>query len=301
MYKKRFKIRLLLQEWGFYCFLTLVSCLLAACDEGGIPDIEDMLSANEKGASVGEALQITDYTFSNDFKNMELSMRLQHDVGGYDLTDSATVMVKPLQRVRLLPGKFADESQPTITGVTNISREALQKLSLKLLVMVDLSLPQHQVDAERDAVKEIKALFGEKNLFIAFMQGDNVTETYGATDYVIDNYFEHKDPTYIYLYRAILTKLAEFQDTKMTLGDAEYKVMVILSGGKTYDGDQPVDPMHFELQQLLADRALQLEGNMLRLYYGSFALTSQNENNGLNGLSDLNGLVDRGDNTTFQL
>ena len=66
-----------MQEWGFYCFLTLVSCLLAACDEGGIPDIEDMLSANEKGASVGEALQITDYTFSNDFKNMELSMRLQ--------------------------------------------------------------------------------------------------------------------------------------------------------------------------------------------------------------------------------
>ena len=266
-----------MQEWGFYCLLTLVSCLLAACDEGGIPDIEDMLSSSDKGASLGDALEITSYEFSNDFKNMELLMRLQHDVGGYDLTDSTEVVVKPLQQVRMLPGKFADESQPTITSVTNISREALQKLSLKLLVMVDLSLPQHQVDAERDAVKEIKALFGEKNLFIAFMQGDNVTETYEATDYVIDNYFVHKDPTYIYLYRAILTKLAEFQDPKMTLGDAKYKVMVILSGGKTYNGDQPVDPMHFELQQVLADKALQLKGSQLRVYYGNFSGASHND------------------------
>ena len=273
----RYKIRLL-QIWIFSSLVvSLATCLLTSCDEQGDPDIEDMLSPRDKGATVGEALQITGYEFSNDYKDMELSMRLQHDVGGYDLTDSASVLVRPLQQVRLLPGKFADETQPVITGVSNISREALQKMNMKLLVLVDLSLPQAQIDAERDAVLEIKALFGEKNLFIAFMQGDNVSETYEATDYVIDNYFEHKDPSSVFLYRSILTKLAEFQDKKMTLGDARYKVMVILSGGKTYEDDQPVDPMHFELQQLLADKARQLSGGDLRIYYGSFALTSQSD------------------------
>ena len=277
------KIRLL-QTWGRQALTigqlvlaVVFTCLLVSCDEQGDPDIDDMLSSHDKGESVGEALQITGYEFSNDYKNMELSMRLLHDVGGYDLTDSSSVVARPKQQVRLLPGKFADETQPLITGVTNISREALQKLNLKLLVLVDLSLPQAQIDAEQEAVWEIKALFGQKNLFIAFMQGDNVSETYEATDYVIENYFEHKDPSSVFLYRSILTKMAEFQDPKMTLGQAQYKVMVVLSGGKTYEDDQPVDPMHFELQQLLADNARRLQGGMLRLYYGSFALASQSD------------------------
>ena len=274
----------LLQAWGRQVLTigqmvlaVVFTCILVSCDEQSNPDIDDMLSPHDKGESVGEALQITGYEFSNDFKNMELSMRLLHDVGGYDLTDSSTVVAIPKQQVRLLPGKFADETQPVIMSVTNTSRDALLKLNLKLLVLVDLSLPQAQIDAEQEAVWEIKALFGQKNLFIAFMQDDNVSETYEATDYVIDNYFEHKDPSSVFLYRSILTKLAEFQDPKMTLGQAKYKVMVILSGGKTYEDDHPVDPMHFELQQLLADHARRLQGGMLRLYYGSFALGSQSD------------------------
>ena len=262
---------------GLRVLAIVLTCLLVSCDEQGNQDIDDMLSPLDKGESVGEALQIIDYDFSNEYKDMELSMRLLHDVGGYDLTDSSTVVAIPKQQVRLLPGKFADETQPVIMSVTNTSRDALLKLNLKLLVLVDLSLPQAQVDAEQEAVKEIKALLGQKNLYIAFMQGDNVSETYEATDYVIDNYFEHKDPSSVFLYRSILTKLAEFQDPKMTLGQAKYKVMVILSGGKTYEDDHPVDPMHFELQQLLADHARRLQGGMLRLYYGSFALGSQSD------------------------
>ena len=262
---------------GLRVLAIVLTCLLVSCDEQGNQDIDDMLSPLDKGESVGEALQIIDYDFSNEYKDMELSMRLLHDVGGYDLTDSSTVVAIPKQQVRLLPGKFADETQPVIMSVTNTSRDALLKLNLKLLVLVDLSLPQAQVDAEQEAVKEIKALLGQKNLYIAFMQGDNVSETYEATDYVIDNYFEHKDPSSVFLYRSILTKLAEFQDPKMTLGQAKYKVMVILSGGKTYEDDHPVDPMHFELQQLLADHARRLQGGMLRLYYGSFALASQSD------------------------
>lgn len=260
---------------------------MAACDDQQTPNIDDMLSADkpeDMAQSVGDALSITDYQFSDDHKVMELSAQLLHDVGGYDLTDTTTVMAKPLQQVQLLPGKFSNESQPVITKVFNYSREALKKADMKLLVLVDLSLPQHQIDAECKAVKEIKALFGTENLQLAFMQGDNVSETFEGSDYVINNYFVHKDPATIYLYRAVLAKLSEFQDPGTTVGRAKHKVLIILSGGKTYENNQPVDPQHFVLQQRLTDKAAELKNKML-IYYANYAVSNE-EGDGLMALSD---------------
>jgi hypothetical protein len=257
------------------CLLVLVSCLYVSCDEQGIPNIDDLMTSENTEETAGEGLQIIDYEYSDDYKGMELSAQLMSDIGGYDLTDSLTVAVRPLQEFQILPGQYGDETQPLIKSVRNVSREALQKMNIKLLVLVDLSLPQQEIDAECRAVKEIRTLFGENSLYVAFMEGENVTETYEATDYVVDHYFVHHDPSTIYLYRSVLTKLAEFQDTTMTLGSAQYKVMVIMSGGKTYEGDLPVDPMHFELQQILTDKAQQLKGSLLRVYYGNFKASSQ--------------------------
>ena len=288
MNKVKPKIRRYLLVGVLSYLLPLASSLFVSCDEQSVPDINDLMSSDNMDNSSGEGLQITDYVFSDDYKNMELSMHLLHDIGGYDLTDSATVVVRPMQRVRMLPGKFADETQPVITRVSNVSREALQKLSIRLLVLVDLSLPQAQIDAERNAVKEIRTLFGEERLCVAFMQGDNVSETYSATDYVLNHYFEHRDPSTIYLYRSVLTKLSEFEDTNTALGSAQYKVMVILSGGKTYDDDQPIDPLHFEIQQRLTDKAQELKGSMLRVYYGNFLTLSQSGTN-LFSISDQTG------------
>ena len=134
----------------------------------------------------GEGLQIHDIKFSDDYKVMTVSARLLHDVGTYDLTDSSMVNVDVQQEVKLISGQTIQETQPVVTGVTNVSREQVAKLKMRLLVLVDLSLPQSLVDEERDAVREIRTLFGDQNLFLSFMQGDNVSETYQATDYVIN-------------------------------------------------------------------------------------------------------------------
>ena len=257
---------------------------MTSCDEETAPDIDDILSSDDKEEVVGDALQITSIEFSDDHKVMELSARLLHEVGGQDLTDSSAVVAKPYQHIKRILNRLGRESQPKITKVSNASREIFNKLDIKLLVLVDLSIPQQQVDAERKAVKDIKALFGGQNLFVAFMQNDNVTETYEATDYVIDNYFVHQDPSTIYLYRSVVTKLAEMQDKSTTIGGARHKVMVILSGGKTYDGEQPVDPKHFELQQLLKDKS-QLYQGMIQAYYANFS-PSTPESLDLMALSD---------------
>ena len=273
---------------GVISFLfPLSSFLYVSCDEQVTPDIDDLLTSDEQQAeNAGDALQITSINFSDDHKVMELSTRLLHDVGGKDLTDSTKVEVKVEQYIKRLINQLGREKQPVITKVANSSRELFNSLNIKLVVLVDLSLPQQQVEAERKAVMEIKGLFGEQNIFIAFMQGDNVTETYEATDYIIDNYFVHQDPSTIYLYRSVLTKLSEMEDTGTTIGKATHKVMVILSGGKTYNGEQPVDPMHFELQQMLNNKAKEDVG-LLQAYYANFSVRSENGQGELIALSDI--------------
>ena len=262
-----------------FCLLALLP-LMTSCDEIQSPDIDDILSEDdEQEESAGDALQITDIHFSDDYKEMELSTRLLHDVGGQDLTDSTKVVYTVEQHVKRLINKLGKESQPVITKVSNSSRDLFNSLKIRLLVLVDLSLPQQQVDAQCKAVKEMRALFGEENLFIAFMQGDNVSETYQATDYIINNYFVHQDPSFIYLYRSVVTKLAEMQDKSTTIGNATRKVLVILSGGKTYNGELPVDPKHFELEELLNNKAQAVDG-MMRAYYANFSSTTSSTDGG---------------------
>lgn len=242
--------------------------LFTACDELQNPDIDDMLSTQEQEDTSGDALHISDLKFSDDNKEMLLSVNLLHDIGDYDLMDSTKVVIRSLQEVQILPGDYGKESQPVITKVSNPSRETLKKLNLKLLLLVDLSLPQNQIDEELSAVKEIRSHIGhdQHSIYIAFMQGENVSETYELTNYIIDNYFTHREPSYIYLYRSILTKMEEFSNDSTVIGNSRNKVMIIMSGGKTYDKDMPVDPQHFALQQVLTDKAAALKGRMWTYY-----------------------------------
>ena len=63
-----------------YLLILSFSLLMTSCDEEEIPDLDDILSSGEKEETVGEALQITNISFSDDHKVMELSARLLHDV-----------------------------------------------------------------------------------------------------------------------------------------------------------------------------------------------------------------------------
>lgn len=246
--------------------------LFAACDELQNPDIDDLLDSESQEATAGDALHISELKFSDDYKEINLSLRLLHDVGDYDLMDSSRVAVRPLMEVQIMPGSFGSEVQPTVARLSSPSREILKKLDLKLLLLVDLSLPQQQVVRELNAAREIRAHLGHdgQGIYVAFMQGDNVSESFEATDYIIHNYFLHCDPPYIFLYRSILTKLQELADETTTLGRANHKAMIIMSGGRTWNNDMPIDPKHFALQQLLADRIPELRGKVWT-YYASFS------------------------------
>lgn len=252
----------------------LAACVVfgvVACDEEGIPNIEDMLSQSDSTEVAAEDLKISDVTFSDDYKVMELSTKLLKDIGAYNLSDSASVIASVKQHVTIAGQAVEDDNAPVLVSVKHMGKDEVAKLGLKILVLVDLTVSQPQIDAQCVAVQEMRLLLGQ-NLYVAFMYGDNVTETYEATDYIIQNYFKRHDSDYTYLYRSVLTKIDELtaQNEGTVFSNARYKGLVVLSGGKIYKDDSPIDPRHYELQRQLSDRAQNLQGK-LQFYYAHFS------------------------------
>lgn len=258
---------------------TLYKCLVSvmvvigmiACDEQQIPDIGEFMTTSKPVQVVDEDnMKVTGVKFSDDYKILEIFTKLTQSTGVYDLSDTAYVDVVSSQNVRVAAGSI-DDTPPELSSVTYIGKEEMASLNLKLLALVDLSLPQSQIDAQRRAVEDIKTLL-DQHLYVAFMYGNNVSETYEATDYVIDNYFQQQRADNTYIYRAILMKMDEMMiksDSASIFDDAKYKIMVVMSDGKTYKNDSPIDPKHFELQRTLSDKAQEYSGSML-FYYANF-------------------------------
>ena len=242
-----------------------------ACDEQQIPDINEFMSSSQHPDKVvAEDFNVTDVNFSDDYKEMYVTLKLAKNIGGYDLADTSQVYVTSTQEIQATFGRFTD-SQPQLGKVEHIGKDEIAKLNLKLLVLVDLNLPLSQINAQRQAVKEIKSLFSN-HLYVAFMYGDNVSETYEATDYIIDNYFKPQNTSFTYIYRAILVKIDEMiqkSDSGSIFSNTKYKAMIVMSDGKTYRGDDPIDPQHFELQRELTDRVQENMGK-IQFYYTQF-------------------------------
>ena len=102
------------------------------------------------------------------------------------------------------------------------------------MALVDLTQPQDVLDKVRDAVKEIQAVFSHKNLFVSFMDGQNVSETIEVTDYVLENYFKSHPEQYCYLYRSILLKKREMEDHLGVWADAKKMGLIVFSDEKVY-------------------------------------------------------------------
>ena len=136
-----------------YKWLLAVGVALgaAACDEQSVPNIDDLMSPEDSVVVSGEGLQIHDIKFSDDYKVMTVSARLLHDVGTYDLTDSSMVNVDVQQEVKLISGQIIQETQPVVTGVTNVSREQVAKLKAQR------AEEQAKLDQINDAISSANA------------------------------------------------------------------------------------------------------------------------------------------------
>ena len=245
-----------------FLWLVILSLFLAGCgdsmdvDSADI-DLDEIFSEGDGQDEEGQAdaMKVIGVKFSPGYKEFTIQTGIIRDLGPYTLADTSLVEIKTIEK---LSGVENDsDSKPILKHVINSEAEEVAKRQVKLLVLVDLALPQYVVDMERAAVKEMYAVFNHKNLFVAFMHGMNVSETIEVSDYVLDSYFTSKEDDYIYLYRSIQLKKREMVDRYGVWADAKKMGLIVFSDEKVYgDNDIPYDPEHFELQGALVNDTL---------------------------------------------
>ncbi len=192
--------------------------------------------------------------FSDSYKTMVINGRLGPGVGSLPITDSSAVRIDVTETLHLLSNKSTPQA-PRMVKVENVAAQELAAKHVKMMALVDLTLPQALVEKERAAVTEMRNLFSEKNFYVAFIDGTNISETMPATDYVLKNYFVSSDSIRKHLYRAIASKMDEMAEGAPWTSGAQYKAMIIMSDGQTYIDNEPMDIDHFELEHQITEMA----------------------------------------------
>lgn len=199
-------------------------------------------------------LNILDLEFEPKYKNFHANVKLNDSIVALLLLNDTTIKfhVEEYMQNNLLDPR----TQPKLVNI----QKKITNLNLNILTLVDLTLDSMKIENQKQAIEELKELLPPDNLHIAFIKNQTVSETLPATDYVLANYFQ-ADPGKKYLYRSILSKIDEIkgsmstyfpnaqQDTTFKHLTSKQNVLIILSDGKVYNQDMPLDPDHFALQR----------------------------------------------------
>ena len=253
-----------------FIFYLLTFILFSSCTKSLPDDVAQLISEVEAEVQPTPAIEVKNITFSPDDKYFTIATRTLHDIGPFNLIDTSRVRILVKESANGVP---QHSMLPHLIAVRNAEAENIAASDIKMQVIVDLTLPQSSIDAQRTAIGEILTGFSHNNLFLSFMSGDSVTQTVPATPYVLNNYFREQ-PGNKRLYRSILQKQHEMLERKAPWDYASQMLLVVFSDQEVYlSNNIPIDPDHFALQQQLLQQSADSTGN-LACYYVSFATQS---------------------------
>ena len=251
--------------------MALQACQSDFLSHLGVSDPSAMFEASSlPGAKAGaqEKMVVKEIEFAPDHKTFSIWTSVVDDIGPYSLTDSSTVRIDVEEYD---DGVLAARRvHPRLVKAWNTESDQIAELGIKVLVLVDLSLPQEIVDKEREAVEEMFTVLNRSNLFLAFMNDKQVSKTYGISDYIIKEYFK-TGSSKKYLYRSISTKMQEMAARQGPWADASEVKLVVFSDGRVYnDGDIPMDSEHFKIESELLHAELP---DSVSVSYVNFSVT----------------------------
>ncbi len=247
-------------------FLLACYFFLTSCEDDVINIVRDLESMSEKD----EKVEIINYHFSNNCKELLVNISQKADLSSFVLNDSAHVKVGVSFARRTLIGEFT-ERHPQLVEFKEVGREAVDSLKLMMLVLVDLTLPQQRIDDEYYTVREICNLYSDKNLYVSFMTPHGVSRPQPATAYVMDHAFTQYNGDK-YLYRSISGAISEMTDSTSVFAGSEFKTLLVLSDTKVYQDDSPIDPENFEMQERLVEQVRQLaDYHHISIFYANFS------------------------------
>lgn len=226
------------KKYWLYLLLIAMS-FLTACDE----------TFDDNGDETAPLLEVSDIVFSSDYKSYDLYARQVGDISSLPIEDIEKFHVQEYNHNGEL---VKEEFTAVVVGAENIGAKIIDSLDFNLLVVADLTLPQNLVDSQLLYVRMIRHLFNSDNLYISFLHSDSITESYLASDYILDHLFVSESDTLSEtkrLYRAVYEKVTEIYDSTTAIGSSNMATMVVFSDGNVYDMDAvPIDPDHYILQ-----------------------------------------------------
>lgn len=240
-------------KWLFVAALTLV---FTSCDEliKKYVDTSDLDILTSFIESDKTGMEVTDVTFSPDYKTFTVSTRLIHEGPGFNFTDTNLVRTEVVEVIDGI--RHTKHSTPCLVEMENVEAKGVRQFDLRMLILVDRTLPQEQLNQIQRYVREMRTIFDQNHLYIAFMEGDKITKNFPVTDYILETYFRHADQPYIYLYRAMQTKREEMTRRKLMWEDAQRCVMITFAAERPYDdtSDIPYDLDHYRFEEQLVRR-----------------------------------------------
>lgn len=234
--------------------LALTACQSDALSKLGVSDPSSFFESagaldSKAPKAEKEKITVNRVQFSPDHKTFSVWTGMLDDIGPYSLTDSTQVRIEVEEFDDGV--KASRRVQPKLVKSWNTESDQIKDLGVKVLVLVDLTLTQDQIDAERRAVEEMATAFNRDNLYVSFMSGNSVSKTQLLSKYILANYFNKGTPGKR-LYRSILEKVREMAGKKDPWTDEDHLKLVVFSDGKVYDdSDKPMDPEHFRTENEL--------------------------------------------------
>lgn len=264
-----------------WILLLLPLCLFVACDELGA-GTEDFAELDEvlahESITKKEAIKVKNLQFSPDYKRFVITTQMSDDIGPYSLTDTSEVKIDVEETTGgVLKTK---RTQPRLINIRNLKGDNVRKAGVKALALVNRTLPQSEIDKIRNYIGELTAIFTNQNLYVAFMDGNTVSENMLVTDYVLAHHFKRSDNEYVYLYRSILEKKQEMTSHTGIWADARKMALLIFSDIALYDNntDEPLDPSHYQMEeQMIANDSV--VGPDFAAYYANIDFANHADDN----------------------
>lgn len=235
-----------------YALPILAAFFLTACDKlTEYVNPADYEFLNNLVDKPQQAMEVTGVTFAPDYKTFSVTTNMIREVSDYEFADSTHIRIEIEETIDGLRRTYF--TTPKLVKIHNTEAEGITDNNVRMLILVDLSAPQSELNTVRTLVGGMKTVFVKDNLYVAFMDGDKLSPTMQVTDYVLNNYFKQSASRYVFLYRSIVQKMDEMTARRGVWQGAEKLVMVIFAADRVYDDDSdiPIDPEHYKYEQSL--------------------------------------------------
>lgn len=215
-------------------------------------------------------MKVVSSHFSQSHKHLTLDLNYTGKFYVDDIYNADSISVK-VQEKWANGDSVKGKGAPSVKSFRFVRQEKFDSIGLHPLLLVDLTLSQKVVDAERQAAEELIFSLGENNIYVSFMKGNGeVTPTTPLSRYILTNSFVSEEAQDKHIYAAMLAKLKELNNASTEVGNQRNKVLFVMSDGAVWGDEKPYDEDHFENQQKLIDYyARSRRSNMLYFSYFS--------------------------------